>query len=239
MTCDATPAWTLTSAMWCATTSCSSRAMRIRSSATRRLASSSRVRSARSARSWMALDVGAAAADRVAGGRRHARPGDDPEVLLRVPGAAAGEHRRRGQHDDGHGTDPPGGGPVGAGGEGEERDDGGGGHRGARIAGADGQFHDGQRAGGGEDRTGQPAAQDQDGTGEAGQRHGHGRQVPLAEPWGAVRAVRIGDRADQDRHEGRHRQDRVERERMRPVPVKAAGAGRVLSGVEGGHKRKR
>ncbi len=54
MTCEATPACTLTSAMWWATTSCSSRAIRIRSSATRRRASSSRVRSARSARSRIA-----------------------------------------------------------------------------------------------------------------------------------------------------------------------------------------
>ncbi|CAM5464654.1 hypothetical protein SVIOM74S_08795 [Streptomyces violarus] len=54
MTCAATPAWTLTRAMWWATTSCRSRAIRRRSSATRRRASSSRVRSARSARSRMA-----------------------------------------------------------------------------------------------------------------------------------------------------------------------------------------
>lgn len=54
MTCEATPACTLTSAMWWATTSCSSRAMRSRSSATRRLASSSRVRSARTAHSSIA-----------------------------------------------------------------------------------------------------------------------------------------------------------------------------------------
>lgn len=54
MTWAATPAWTLTRAMWWATTSCRSRAIRRRSSATRRRASSSRVRSARSARSLIA-----------------------------------------------------------------------------------------------------------------------------------------------------------------------------------------
>ncbi len=53
-TVEATPAWMLISAMWWPTMSCSSRAIRSRSSATRRRASSSRVCSARRARSSIA-----------------------------------------------------------------------------------------------------------------------------------------------------------------------------------------
>jgi hypothetical protein len=52
--CPATPAWTLIATIACATTSWTSRAMRRRSSPTRRSASSSRVRSARSSRSCRA-----------------------------------------------------------------------------------------------------------------------------------------------------------------------------------------
>ena len=52
--CAPTPAWTLIATMACATTSCTSRAIRSRSSPTRRSASSSRVRSAVSARSTSA-----------------------------------------------------------------------------------------------------------------------------------------------------------------------------------------
>jgi hypothetical protein len=48
--CRATPAWTLIREMLWASTSCSSRAMRMRSSPARRLASSARVRSASSRR---------------------------------------------------------------------------------------------------------------------------------------------------------------------------------------------
>ena len=52
---DATPALRLITEIWCATVSCKSRAIRSRSSVTRRAASDSRVCSARIARSVMAL----------------------------------------------------------------------------------------------------------------------------------------------------------------------------------------
>ena len=112
-----TPACTLISAMWWATTSCSSRAMRSRSSATRRRASSSRVRSARSARSADGVDEGAAAADGVAGGRGHAasrrRSRCSPAAYQgRGPETMAAAVRTAGEQ-----ADPPGGGPVGGAGQ--------------------------------------------------------------------------------------------------------------------------
>ena len=76
------------------------------------------------------VDEGAAAAYGVAGGGRHAGPGEDAEVLLGVPGGRAEEHRGAGQHGHGQQADPPGGGAVGAGGDGVEGDHGAHGDRG-------------------------------------------------------------------------------------------------------------
>lgn len=55
----------------------------------------------------------------------------------------------------------------------------------------------------------------------------------------AVRTVRTDHRAEQDACEDGPGQDGVEGERMRPVPLEAAGAGRVRAGVEEAHKSKR
>ncbi|GAA3237334.1 hypothetical protein GCM10020256_56700 [Streptomyces thermocoprophilus] len=71
------------------------------------------------------LDDGAAAADGVPRGGADAGPGEDGEVLLRVPGQRPGEHRGAGQHGRGEQSDPPGGGAVGGGGDREQGDHGG------------------------------------------------------------------------------------------------------------------
>ncbi len=196
------------------------------------------------------VDIGPAAADRVARGRGHPRPGEDRQVLLGVPGVFAEEHRGGGEHDDGQRADAPGGGPVRTGGHGEQGQDGGEGDGGARVAGADDQLDDGERAGGGQDRTGKAAAGDEGGAGECGEHDGGGGQLADAET-GAVRAVRIGHRTAQRRHEDHRGQGGVDGERMRTVPAETARAHRVGHdvrhdarcgcgyGVEGGHKRKR
>src|SRR5690606_31532518 len=68
------------------------------------------------------LDDGAAAADGVTGAGADAGPGEDREVLLRVPGQRAGGHGGAGQDGHGEQAEAPGGGPVGGGGDGVERD---------------------------------------------------------------------------------------------------------------------
>ncbi|MGG7574352.1 hypothetical protein [Streptomyces sirii] len=62
----------------------------------------------------------------------------------------------------------------------------------------------------------------------------------MRRPLRAVDAVRVDHRPEQDAREHGHRQGGVDRERMRPVPLEAAGgAGRFRTGVEGTHKRQR
>ncbi len=124
------------------------------------------------------LDDRAAAAYGVAGGGADARPGEDAEVLLGVPGQRAGEHGRGRQHGHGEQAEAPGGGAVGARGDGEQGDDGGHRDRGAGVAGD--ALDEGDGAGDGEDRLGRPAPEDE--------RRGAGEHEEEAEDGGGADA---------------------------------------------------
>src|SRR5690606_3714642 len=145
------------------------------------------------------LDDGAAAADGVTGAGADAGPGEDREVLLRVPGQRAGGHGGAGQDGHGEQAEAPGGGPVGGGGDGVERDDGAHGDGGAGVAGEG--VEDGEGPGDGEDGPRGAAAE-----GQRGGAEGHQDQPERAggaqTPGDAVRAVRVdegaGHHADQD-----------------------------------------
>jgi hypothetical protein len=166
------------------------------------------------------VDEGTAAAYGISRGPCHAGPGEDAEVLLRVPGGRAEEHCGAGQHGHGQQADPPRGGPVGAGGDGVERDHGAHRDRGGRIA--RDQLDDGDR--GGEHEHGHRAAPAED-EGAGDQDHQHhtaqfGGSAPELRP---VPSVRVGEGTDEHAEQYRHGQRAVERQRMRAEPALGAG----------------
>ncbi len=181
---------------------------------------------------------GPPAADGVPCGGGHAGPGEDAEVLLRVPGGRAEDHGRGGEHRHGGEADPPGGGPVGAGGDRAERDDGA--HGDGRGPAVVDQLDEGERHGEAEHDEGLAAAAHQGGGPGGHEQHAVRVGRAVAEGGPVRAAVRVGERPGDHADEHGERERRVEGERMRPEPVDEPPEGeRAGGGSGGGHGRQR
>lgn len=172
------------------------------------------------------LDDGPAAAHRVARGGADAGPGEDAQVLLRVPGQGPGEHRGGGQHGHGEQADAEGGGAVGGGGDGVQGDDGG--HRDGRAGVAGDALHDGEGAGEGEDGAGGAAAEDEGDGGQQHQQQAQGRG-DVGAPGDALPVLGSGEGAGDHADENGRGEGRVERE--------GVGLELAAGAFESGHTR--